>query len=76
MGEEIITRREFIRNFRKYQDLLSSRKIYCLRVPIDAGNELEIRMSTKGLTGKDIASFIRNRKKPITIKRPDFDLFE
>jgi hypothetical protein len=73
--EQRINRREFIRNFKKYQLLLASRQIQSLCIILNDDKELDVRLKTKGSTGRDIARFVRGLRKPIVIKRPHFELF-
>jgi hypothetical protein len=71
--EQSINRRELLRNFRKYQTLFATKKLDVLTVPILDGLTLDIRLKKEGKTGADMASFMKNIKKPMCIDRPSID---
>jgi len=68
--EKHITTREFVRNLKKYKEMLLSGKVMHLVISLDDGEALEVKRRHKGLTGKELAERIRSMKKPIHIERP------
>ncbi len=71
LNERIITTREFLRNFKKFRDMLTSGN--AKQISVSAGGEvLEVKLrSHPALTGAELARRVQSLKNPIRIERPD-----
>ena len=68
LKESKVTTRDFLRNFKKYKDMISEGEIDKIFITVGA-EEFELTKKKKEGNGKEIAEFFRNLSKPVKIKR-------
>jgi hypothetical protein len=70
IGEQVVSVREFLRNFKHYREELTSGNIESIQLPIEGGARLEVKVKSKRNSAKNIADCFRKLPKGIKIGRP------